>query len=74
MSDSPLIHDQLVATKFIIPSSSHALIARPRLTELLTRASLQHRLILVSAPAGFGKTSLLASWLQAVRSEHICVA
>jgi ATP/maltotriose-dependent transcriptional regulator MalT len=44
--------------------SSHALIARPRLTELLSRAGLHHSLTLVSAPAGFGKTTLLAAWMQ----------
>ncbi len=58
MSDSPLIQDQLAVTKFIIPSSSHALIARPRLIELLSRVSLHQRLTLISAPAGFGKTCL----------------
>jgi LuxR family transcriptional regulator, maltose regulon positive regulatory protein len=73
MDSSPLIHNQLVATKFFIPSSSHALIARPRLTELLSRASLQYRMTLVSAPAGFGKTTLLAAWLHSVQVEHPCV-
>ncbi len=74
MSDLPLIHDLLVATKFIIPSSSHALIARPRLTELLSRASLHQRLTLVSAPAGFGKTTLLAAWLNSLQAEHLGTA
>jgi LuxR family transcriptional regulator, maltose regulon positive regulatory protein len=74
MSDSPLIHDQLVVTKFFIPSSSHALIARPRLTELLSRASLQHALTLISAPAGFGKTTLLAAWLHSLQAPRPCAA
>ena len=36
--------------------------ARPRLSERLDRGS-EARLTLVSAPAGFGKTTLLAEWL-----------
>jgi len=74
MSGTPLTHDQLMATKFFIPSFSHALIARPRLTELLSRVSLQHSLTLVSAPAGFGKTTLLVSWLHSLQAEHPCIA
>ena len=56
--------DQLLLTKFFLPVSSHALISRSRLFGLLDEG-LQHSLTLVSAPAGFGKTTLLSSWLQA---------
>ena len=45
MDESPLFHDQLLATKFFIPSSSHALIPRSRLLELLNR-SLEYPLTL----------------------------
>ena len=65
MVESPLFHDQLLATKFFIPSSSHALIPRPRLIELLNM-SLECPLTLVSAPAGFGKTTLLSTWVQSL--------
>jgi LuxR family maltose regulon positive regulatory protein len=65
MDQSPLFHDQLLATKFFIPSSLHALIPRPRLTELLN-TSLERPLTLVSAPAGFGKTTLLSTWIQSL--------
>ena len=37
-------------------------VARPRLVEQLSRC-LAARLTLISAPPGFGKTSLLAEWL-----------
>jgi hypothetical protein len=35
MDESAVFHDQLLATKFFIPSSLHALIPRLRLIELL---------------------------------------
>ena len=55
--------DQLLKTKFFIPSPSHTLITRPHLTAQLS-ASLHHKLTLISAPAGFGKTTLLSDWVQ----------
>ena len=65
MDESPLFHDQLLATKFFIPSSSRALIPRHRLLELLN-TGLEYPLTLVSAPAGFGKTTLLSTWVQSL--------
>ena len=65
MNASPLLRNQLLTTKFFIPTPSHSLISRPRLTAQLN-ASLQHKLTLASAPAGFGKTTLLAAWVQAL--------
>jgi len=62
MTESTLVPDQLLATKFFVPHAPPALIARPRLTALLND-SLQRKLTLVSAPAGFGKTTLVADWL-----------
>lgn len=53
MDKAMLFHDQLLATKFFVPSSSHPLIARPHLTRLLNQ-SLRRKLTLISAPAGFG--------------------
>lgn len=52
----------LVATKLNLPVLRHGVVVRPRLRQLLDRGS-QARLTLVSAPAGFGKTTLLADWL-----------
>src|SRR5438128_11302347 len=65
MNQSTLLQDHLLTTKFFIPSPSHTLILRPRLTAQLS-ASLQHKLTLASAPAGFGKTTLLSAWLQSL--------
>ncbi len=52
--------DALVQTKLLVPRPRRAVVARPRLTEELERAR-DAALVLVSAPAGFGKTTLLAS-------------
>jgi LuxR family maltose regulon positive regulatory protein len=52
----------LVETKLFIPVLRRGLVARPRLSERLSRAA-ESRLTLISAPAGFGKTTLLSAWL-----------
>jgi LuxR family transcriptional regulator, maltose regulon positive regulatory protein len=69
MNEATLFSDQLLATKFFVPPSSHPLIARPQLTTLL-KQSLHHKLTLISAPAGFGKTTLLTSWLRSFPKEN----
>ena len=63
----------LIATKMSVPRAGHALVARPRLRELLSEA-LHARLTLVSGPAGFGKTTLVAGWLDDVRRAGNAVA
>ncbi|HEX3643144.1 MAG TPA: hypothetical protein VHV10_17800, partial [Ktedonobacteraceae bacterium] len=55
------LESQLLATKFYVPITSGPLISRPRLTALLDE-SLKRPFTLVSAPAGFGKTTLLSAW------------
>jgi LuxR family transcriptional regulator, maltose regulon positive regulatory protein len=52
----------LVETKLYPPRLRRGLVARPRLSGRLSRGSAS-RLTLISAPAGFGKTTLLAEWL-----------
>src|SRR5512136_915569 len=54
----------LLATKLHRPRATANLVARPRLTQHLD-AGLRHghRLFLVVAPAGYGKTTLVADWL-----------
>jgi LuxR family maltose regulon positive regulatory protein len=54
--------EPLLATKLHIPPARPNLVARPRLLERLDQG-LAARLILLSAPAGFGKTTLLSAWL-----------
>ena len=54
----------LLTTKIHIPPVRTELVSRPRLRARLD-GGLKHKLILVSAPAGFGKTTLLSEWLHA---------
>ncbi len=65
--------NQLLATKFYVPVAPGTLISRPRLSNLLDKL-LKYPLTLVSAPAGFGKTTLLASWSQSLQASHCQVA
>jgi LuxR family maltose regulon positive regulatory protein len=53
--------DALLATKLYVPGPQPGFVARPRLLERLEEG-LARGLLLVCAPAGFGKTSLLADW------------
>ncbi len=63
----------LLTTKLYIPPPRSHLVSRPRLLRKLD-ADLHgnRRLILLSAPAGFGKTTLLSEWIAACadRSEQ----
>lgn len=52
----------LLATKLHVPRPREQLISRPQLIERL-QEGMEDALTLVSAPAGFGKTTLLAQWL-----------
>jgi LuxR family maltose regulon positive regulatory protein len=52
----------ILATKLYIPPPRPHLVRRPRLIERLNEG-LRHKLTLVCAPAGFGKTTLVAEWL-----------
>jgi LuxR family maltose regulon positive regulatory protein len=53
----------LLETKLFIPMRRRGLVARLRLSERLNRGT-EAKLTLISAPAGFGKTTLLADWLE----------
>ena len=55
----------LLETKLYVPRWRRGLVPRPRLSDRLNRGG-ESKLTLVSAPAGFGKTTLLADWLAAV--------
>ena len=54
----------ILATKLYVPPSRRSLVLRPRLIERLDEGlAAGSRLILVSAPAGFGKTTLVSEWV-----------
>jgi LuxR family maltose regulon positive regulatory protein len=57
-----LSHIPLLATKLRQPRVRASLVSRARLTQRLS-AGLDRALTLVSAPGGFGKTTLLVEWL-----------
>jgi LuxR family maltose regulon positive regulatory protein len=54
--------NQLVDTKLFIPSVRRSLVVRSRLSQSLARGA-DAKLTLISAPAGFGKTTALVAWL-----------
>ena len=54
----------LLETKLYVPRPRRAVVPRPRLGGRLDRGAAS-AVTLVSAPAGFGKTTLLAEWLAA---------
>jgi len=52
----------ILATKLYIPPPRPKVVLRPRLSERLNEA-LHRKLTLISAPAGFGKTTLVSEWV-----------
>src|SRR5437016_8893490 len=52
----------ILATKLYIPPLRPHVVSRPRLLERLNEG-LHRNLILISAPAGFGKTTLVSEWV-----------
>lgn len=56
----------LLLTKFYIPPLPVEFVARPQLLAILDQA-LAQRLVLVSAPAGAGKTTSVAAWMHSRR-------
>ena len=63
----------LVETKLYQPRLRRNVVARPRLSGRLSGRS-DARLTLISAPAGFGKTTVLTAWLSAAATDNRAVA
>jgi LuxR family maltose regulon positive regulatory protein len=61
----------LLATKIRIPPQTHQTVPRPRLVAALERGIQVDScpLILVAAPAGYGKTTLLTQWARASQAR-----
>lgn len=55
------VEEIILQTKLHMPPLRSSLVARPHLVEKLN-AGLAGKLTLVSAPAGYGKTTLIAAW------------
>ena len=60
----------LLRTKLVPPRLRAALVPRAALLERLDQG-LERSLTLVSAPAGFGKTTLLAAWLAGAADSDV---
>jgi LuxR family maltose regulon positive regulatory protein len=57
--------EQLLTTKLFIPHTHPELVHRPRLIEQMNEGYCSgNKLTLVSAPAGYGKTTLVVEWLR----------
>jgi LuxR family maltose regulon positive regulatory protein len=57
----------LMATKLQIPPPRRRVVWRGRLVDALDRDVPRFKLVLISAPAGYGKTTLLSQWAHASR-------
>ena len=58
----------MLSTKVKIPPLPHLAVNRGRLVDKLDHAIQHHKLVLVSAPAGYGKTTLLSQWALSSRT------
>ena len=63
----------LLKTKILPPKQAVVVLKRARLLERLS-AGRSRRVTLLEAPAGFGKTTLLAQWREQLLAEGVCVA
>jgi LuxR family maltose regulon positive regulatory protein len=61
--------ESLIDTKLRTPPSRNDVVSRSEVVELL-RAGSHRKLTLLSAPAGYGKTTLLAEWHAADAGDH----
>ena len=61
--------EQILTTKLYIPSTRPELGPRPRLIEQLNDG-LHRKLIFISVPAGFDKTTLVGEWKGNLRKDH----
>ena len=59
-----------ISTKLLIPPLAKSLVVRPQLDrKLLESLRPGTRLVLVSAPAGFGKTTLVTGWIAGLKAS-----
>lgn len=64
--------EPLLATKLYVPPTRSDVVSRSRLINQLN-AQVRRKLTLVSAPAGFGKTTLLSTWCAAAAKNGRCI-
>ncbi|HEY0174512.1 MAG TPA: BTAD domain-containing putative transcriptional regulator [Pyrinomonadaceae bacterium] len=68
--DAPKRPTFFLRTKLLPPRPASVLLSRPRLTERL-QANLSHPVTLVAAPAGSGKTTLVADFVRAHARQFV---
>src|SRR4051794_30054078 len=73
MAPDPTVPPRVPASKLVVPELPVEFTPRPRLRRLLEEASAA-QVIVVSAPAGFGKTQLLADWVRGARGETVWIS
>src|SRR5690242_12476465 len=66
------VPSNLLATKLFVPPARTNLVPRPRLLDRLQQ-SVQGKLTLICAPAGFGKTTIVSAWA-AARTEAVATS
>jgi LuxR family maltose regulon positive regulatory protein len=62
--------DQILRTKLFVPRLRPEMVPRPHLISQIS-AGLHGKVTLISGPAGFGKTTLIADWI--ARTESVSV-
>jgi LuxR family maltose regulon positive regulatory protein len=62
------VTESILLTKLFIPAQRPKIVRRPRLIHILNEG-LHRKLTLISAPAGFGKTTVMIEWLNNLRME-----
>jgi LuxR family maltose regulon positive regulatory protein len=67
------VTSSLLDTKLYAPRRPKGLVSRPHLTDRVQRGT-HSKLTLVSAPAGFGKSTLLAEWLGVAPADGLVTA
>ncbi len=65
-SQGDLYNQPLIKTKLFIPQRHSGLVSRPHLLNKLDQGA-QKALTLISAPAGYGKTTLLSEWIDCLQ-------
>ena len=63
--------DSLLPTKLYLPATRSDCIDRPRLLKKIG-SKRPFKLLLVSAPAGYGKTTFVTTWLQQLERVAVC--
>ncbi|NMO01620.1 protein kinase [Gordonia sp. TBRC 11910] len=72
-SSGPITAPPVPATKFHPPVRPRVQVRRDRLMNLL-RAGERRRLVVIHAPAGYGKTTVAAQWAEALMDDGVTVA